>query len=151
MILFWFILGFIVAVAIARINANSNNSNKLFWTLFISFLLGIVGGTFAAKLIGSKNKTDLDQVHPTQVIYNVEQAIALGDITFESASVHMPEPVSQGTTPEPIEEALIGGVIIDIPENPPQNQQVCLSILTHRDMSIDKSTNKNEFTQLLTI
>ena len=49
MILIYFVLGFLLALGIARYN----QSNKLFWTLFMSFVLGIAGGSIYQKLTTS--------------------------------------------------------------------------------------------------
>lgn len=63
MILLWFLLGFVLIVAIARYNEN----DKLFWTLIFAYMFGIVGGKLYADFDKSdESKIDLAQVQPMQ-------------------------------------------------------------------------------------
>lgn len=58
-----FVIGTIVTFLIARYN----KSNKLFWTLFISMILGFVGGSIGSRMVNaSKNKVETTQFDPTQ-------------------------------------------------------------------------------------
>lgn len=65
MILTWFLLGIILILLIARYN----ESNKLFWTLLFSFMVGYAGTTMIVKTFGDENKKDvkLTQVCSTQM------------------------------------------------------------------------------------
>lgn len=68
MILLMILLGIVLAFSIARYN----QSNKLFWILFTSFVIGIAGGSVLTKVTKSHShsKEYVDQLHPTQVLYN---------------------------------------------------------------------------------
>lgn len=57
----WFLLGIAIIFGISRYN----ESNKLFWTLFISFVGMFTVGKVAAAIIGDNNKGN--KVHSTQV------------------------------------------------------------------------------------
>lgn len=61
MILVYFVLGIILAFVIARYN----ESNKLFWILLTSFMLGITGGTIWYKCTNKEVKKNLTMT-PTQ-------------------------------------------------------------------------------------
>lgn len=53
MILLWFLLGFALITALARYN----ESDKLFWTLLLAYLLGVAGGTIYSKIAVDENKS----------------------------------------------------------------------------------------------
>lgn len=65
MILLWFVLGILLAFGIARYN----ESNKLFWQLAISFVLGYAATVMVTRTInGSEQSSEnLVQVCPTQM------------------------------------------------------------------------------------
>lgn len=62
MILLWCLLGISLAFGIARYN----QSNKLFWILFTSFVIGIAGASVYNKLTNDQSETESVQVCPTQ-------------------------------------------------------------------------------------
>lgn len=65
MILLWFCLGILLAFGIARYN----ESNKLFWTLALSFILGFAGMVAIQRTVTPKeeqSEQNLTQLCPTQ-------------------------------------------------------------------------------------
>jgi uncharacterized membrane protein YeaQ/YmgE (transglycosylase-associated protein family) len=61
MILAWVFVGLIIAGMIARIN----QSNKLFWILFTSFMVGIAGSTVYNKCRATQCKTESSSYYHT--------------------------------------------------------------------------------------
>lgn len=99
MILFWLIIGLMLAIGIARIN----RSNKLFWAAFTSFAVGIAVESIITK-VNQKEDEVLTQVCPTQVVSGSSNAYAfLADVPPTTQSL-VPNPVSQDTTPVLSEE-----------------------------------------------
>lgn len=88
MILLCTLFGLIVAGAIARIE----KSNKLFWILFTSFMVGIAGGSLYNKCTSAKGKKDVTVVIPTSgkassnFTVTVEQALAPDSIVVKPMS-----------------------------------------------------------------
>ena len=70
MILLWFALGTLLAYGIARYN----ESNKLFWQLFLAFVLGFTATVVCNRAFHSEERSNdnLTQVCPTQVLYVVQ-------------------------------------------------------------------------------
>lgn len=66
MVLLWVFVGLIIAWAIARIN----QSNKLFWILFTSFMVGIAGGSLYHKYYDAQCKTSSSSYCHTLMTYN---------------------------------------------------------------------------------
>lgn len=99
MILLWFILGMLLIFAIARYN----ESNKLFWTLLFSFVMGFAG----TKMITSNHhgyeqgNDDLTQVYPTQVLLAKTTDYKFVNVMDDlmPKKVTASKPVSQGFTP----------------------------------------------------
>lgn len=64
MALFWFLLGIAIIFAIARYN----ESNRLFWVLFLSFVGSYMTASVVQKTLNdTQDKKNLVQVCPTQV------------------------------------------------------------------------------------
>lgn len=95
MILFWFLIGIALILCISRYN----ESDKLFWTLFISFI-----GTFAAtvavsKYISNKKQDKIEYVTsaPTQALYTGSHCYCVMPEPSVSATIEpsSSEPVSK--------------------------------------------------------
>lgn len=88
MTLFWFILGTALVFAIARYN----ESNKLFWTLFVSFIMGFA----VTKMVyehhegEEQNNVSLTQANPTQMSATAYNAQTL----YEYVAVATPKKVT---------------------------------------------------------
>lgn len=104
MILLWFVLGITLAFAIARYN----ESNKLFWTLAIAFLMGFAGTKMVYDSSSSEKKDNgsLTQVCPTQVPSGAVAYMLLAP-NLEAMNVTDSNPVGQGLIPEPCEGNVI--------------------------------------------
>lgn len=84
MTVLWFILGIALIFGMARYN----ESNKLFWTLLFSFIMGFAG----AKMVidshrgNEQNNGSLVQVYPTQMSTTVYDANAFLQTTMSLTS-----------------------------------------------------------------
>lgn len=76
MVLFWFLLGIALILCIARYN----ESNKLFWSLFVAY----VGAFTIASIVASignhePEKVNLTQTYPTQLHASAPNLFGLSD------------------------------------------------------------------------
>lgn len=94
MILFWCLLGIALAIGIARYN----QSNKLFWILFTSFVIGIAGASVYNKIVTPNNQTESTQVYPTQE-YSGSNSLVTIEPEYNMCAI-TPNLVSQDYTPE---------------------------------------------------
>jgi len=99
-----FVLGIIIIAGIARYN----QSNKLFWTLFIAFVLGFAGKKLVNDTFFSEKEqsgTSLNQAYPTQgLAVSLDSNMCL--FTNENCSatdVETQNLVSQEYTPDFVE------------------------------------------------
>ena len=105
MVLFWFIIGVIAITLIARYN----ESDKLFWKLFLAFVLGFASAKMYYHLTNERNENTLTQVSPTQAsmeLSGIAQFFLAGstpEITVSESYV----PVSQAYAPAGSESSLI--------------------------------------------
>ena len=114
MILLWCLCGFTTAFCIGRYN----QSNKLFWTLFTSFVLGIAGASVYNKYTQTtKEEIRTTQVCPTQdctatntVLVTIDAGIAVCN--------YLSAPVGQGILPE-CSSKMHGSVGASSPAEPP--------------------------------
>lgn len=105
MVLFWFIIGVIFIALIARYN----ESNALFWKLFLAFLLGFASCKMYIHLKNEQNKENLTQVCPTQESTELP-GIAQFFLAGNSPEITVSEnyaPVSKDYTPALSEMSLI--------------------------------------------
>lgn len=94
MILLWCLLAIAVAFGIGRYH----QSNKLFWSLFTSFVIGIAGAAVYNKIVTTEqSEVRSTQVLPTQVTSttNGNVTIAVEDAMYQESAL-----VSQAETPE---------------------------------------------------
>lgn len=105
MVLFWFIIGVIAITLIARYN----ESDKLFWKLFLAFVLGFASAKMYYHLTNERNENTLTQVSPTQAsmeLSGIAQFFLAGstpEITVSTSYV----PVSQAFAPAGSESNLV--------------------------------------------
>lgn len=100
MILLWFVLGILLAFAIARYN----ESNKLFWQLMLAFVLGYAATVMCTRTFDEEGRSsvNLTQVYPTQVpviMPNSKIYFLNGMCDVATTKVTASEPVSQDITP----------------------------------------------------
>lgn len=133
MALLWFILGVLLICCIARYN----ESNKLFWTLFASFVGFYAAASIAIACCNSEpNKEDLTQVCPTQLYTNTSSVQLLADdVCFTTYDVQCTS-VAAGKDyiPEPSKIAFISEVNNQLFDKPPQKPRLCYSTSTHLDV-----------------
>lgn len=123
-----FILGILIILGIARYN----QSNKLFWTLFVAYTLGFAGTKLVYDNFHEKKQSQqsLNQAYPTQGLLAMDNAFVCIDenvsyTTTETTS----NPVSQANTPGYIEDChtlsyvpgVTQGLYLHILPNPPNN------------------------------
>lgn len=114
MILLWCLLGISLAFGIARYN----QSNKLFWILFTSFVLGIAGASVYHKITDNQSEAESAQVCPTQEYFGSNQNC----VTLESddkVCALLPPLVSQDYTPEQ-SRRIVDDESIGVDTPPPQ-------------------------------
>ena len=141
MTLLYFFTAIILAFGIARFN----ESNKLFWELMISFMLGYAGTVMVDRTInGSKRSNEsLVQVCPTQtpnVASSNNSVCLLADAALAPAKVTALKSVVQDITPEEREIEIIPSEVFGRTRDQPQQTLTqppeCLkkSISTHHDV-----------------
>ena len=97
----WFLLG----VALIFIIARYNESNKLFWILFLSFIMGFAGAKMLLDSTSSDEQSNgnLTQVCPTQVPFDgIATTLFVISANLAASKVTDSNPVSQ-ETPEQCE------------------------------------------------
>lgn len=114
MILLWCLCGTLAAFCIGRYN----QSNKLFWALFTSFVLGIAGVSVYNKYTENQSEVQsTTQVYPTQ-----ESSVNGSNVapyTEPAMCASMPAPAGKVSTPE-YETASLVRTLCDItPQFPP--------------------------------
>lgn len=108
MILLWFVLGILLAFGIARYN----ESNKLFWQLAVSFILGYAATVMVTRTINGSERSseNLVQVCPTQmptVVSGSNTVYLLADTALAPTKVTALESAVQAFTPEEHEVSAI--------------------------------------------
>lgn len=103
MTLFLFILGILVVFAIARYN----ESNKLFWILFISYVLGFTGVKVILDTFKDKEQSSqsLNQAYPTQELFTTDGTcmFTITNVDNTTTVKVTSNPVSQVNTPDYVE------------------------------------------------
>lgn len=142
MILLLVTLGVLIAIIIARYN----ESNKLFWTLFTSFMVGIAGGhTYSQcnKTVSTSKKEICQHVSPTQ------HSSATANVTpaaEPATSTTVPAPVSKDTTHATTTKSSSESKVCVDTTTPPsddnKNIKVCTDSLIRPDK--DQFSTKNE-------
>lgn len=133
MFILWFILGMILILCIARYN----QSNKLFWTLFVSFV-GAFALTSVVLAANKPSKKNVDQVYSTQLCMDTSNASCalLADVIHDTTyGTEKSEPVAVSQfTPEPIDVPTTSEDFA-LRTNNTFSTQLCLIISTLRDTS----------------
>ena len=133
MFVLWFIIGIVLICCISRYN----ESNKLFWTLFASYVGAFALTTVVLSAHNKPSKENVDQVYSTQLCEDTSNAMCalLTDVFSTTNGTEKSEPVAVSQfTPE----------LINIPTtsedfalrtNNTFSTQLCLIISTLRDTS----------------
>ena len=118
MILLWCLIAIAIALGIARYN----QSNNLFWILFIAFLLGIAGASIYNKVVKSEHQSEaqLTQVCPTQDVQNVVDYLSCTKSVAETYEMSLePSLVSKDSTPEQSELSFVLSKWVAMTQTPP--------------------------------
>jgi len=113
MILTWVFVGLVIAFAIARIN----QSNKLFWILFTSFMVGIAGSSVYNKCRETQCKTESSSCYHTLLTCNT--------MDFNS-SVTIDESVYTDSK----ESSAVGNGELEFNDEVPTLSKCCVSVRT---------------------
>lgn len=117
MILLWLVIGLVFAIIIARLN----ESNKLFWIMFISFMTGVAGGYIYKQMSSAQSKSNLVQVNPTQESTPTLDYNLLANVMEETQSYSNTNLVSKDTNqPESKLDLTLSSTVKEVIENPPQ-------------------------------
>ena len=127
MALFWFICGILLICCIARYN----ESDKLFWTLLVSF----VGAFTAASVIiaicnNDKHENVNANVSPTQLYVNTTNTNALLATVFYNTTndVSYDTPVAVSKDYYIGNDVLSDSRVSNLEDKPPQSKQLCYNI-----------------------
>ena len=126
MALFWFICGILLICGIARYN----ESNKLFWTLLVSFV-----GTFAAASIviatcNNDTKNVKANVSPTQLYVSTQpSSLYAMDMTYDT-TYDVPTNTSVTVSKDYYisNDILSDSRVSNLEDKPPQSKQLCYNI-----------------------
>lgn len=136
MILLYFLIGTILCLAIARYN----ESNKLFWILYTSFMIGIAGGHIYSRMTEDADDdkvTFVNESRPTQALVQTFIPSLIGMLANEPELTTRPamaEPVSQQNVSGFNESTIISSDYISSLLKPPTLS--CIHILTPVDLSV---------------
>lgn len=133
MFVLWFIIGIVLICCISRYN----ESNKLFWTLFASYVGAFALTTVLLSAHNKPSKENVDQVYSTQLCEDTSNAMCalLTDVFNTTNGTEKSEPVAVSkSTPEPINIRTISeDCMLRIVK--PFNPQLCIPISTHLDQN----------------
>lgn len=128
--LLWVLLGVVLAWALARIN----QSNKLFWILFTSFMVGIAGAALMNKVVSAQSENEIIQTCITQSSEVTSDSCPVtGDLLMTPSSL---VPNSVGKTQSDVKDfnftTCKGHVLLRT--QPPINHRLCIkNSTTHHD------------------
>lgn len=117
MTLFWFLLGIAVIIGIARYN----ESDKLFWSLFVSLIGTFLAVSVVCTYINSKkqNKVEYITSNPTQVLYSGSHIYALaGPTVTANNGVAAPVPVSKDDIMMCVIDNVLSKVVVSARDQP---------------------------------
>ena len=125
MALFWFICGILLICGIARYN----ESNKLFWTLLVSFV-----GTFAAASIviatcNNDTKSVATNVSPTQLYVSTQpSSLYAMDMTYDTTYDVLTSTSVTVSKDYYISNDVLSDSRVSNLEDKPQSKQLCYNI-----------------------
>lgn len=134
MALFWFICGILLICAISRYN----ESNKLFWTLMVSFVGAFTAASVIIAMCNDEHKENVvANVSPTQLYVNTTNADTLLATVFYNTTndVSYDTPVAVSKDYYISNDILLCSRVSNLNDKPPQNKQLCYNISTHLKLS----------------
>lgn len=131
MTLLTFIIGMLIILGIARYN----ESNKLFWILFVSYVLGFAGTKMLIDAFSDKqqNEVSLNQAYPTQGLPTMDNAfVCIVDNISDATTLTSSNPVGQVNTPDYVENiptlsyvhGVTHGLYLHMLANPPNDVEI---------------------------
>lgn len=117
MTLFWFLLGIAFIIGIARYN----ESDKLFWSLFVSFIGAFLAVSVVRAYVNSKKQDKVEYItsNPTQVLYSGSHIYALADPTVTANyGVAAPVPVSKDDIMMCVIDNVLSKVVVSARDQP---------------------------------
>ena len=134
MALFWFICGILLICAISRYN----ESNKLFWTLMVSFVGAFTAASVIIAMCNDEHKENVvANVSPTQLYVNTTNTNALLATVFYNTTndVSYDTPVAVSKDYYIGNDVLSDSRVSNLEDKPPQSRQLCYNISTHLKLS----------------
>lgn len=133
MILAWVFVGLVIAGIIARIN----QSNKLFWILFTSFMVGIAGSSVYNKCRTTQCKTTSSSYCHTLQTYN--SMVNIGQVTIDDCTQLsiLPTAAGNGELEFNDEVEALSKCCVETRKQPPRSLKLkkeCLNILTRPEI-----------------
>ena len=127
MALFWFICGILLICAISRYN----ESNKLFWTLMVSFVGAFTAASVIIAMCNDEHKENVvANVSPTQLYVSTQSSsLCAMDMTYNTT---YDVPTSTSVTVS--KDYYIGNNVLsdsrvsNLEDKPPQSKQLCYNI-----------------------
>lgn len=92
------LLAFIIGIVLITLIARYNESNKLFWSLLVCYVLGFTGvKLYIDNFTNNESKVKLEQVQPTQGLIASSGSLVylLADESTSTNKTIMSKPVSQ--------------------------------------------------------
>lgn len=134
MILAWVFVGLMIAGVIARIN----QSNKLFWILFTSFMVGIAGSSIYNKCRATQCKETSSSYCHTLLTCNPMSSVSSVTIDGDMyLGVATPTAAGNGKLEFNDESEALSKCCVETRTEPPQSLKLkkeCLNILTHPEL-----------------
>lgn len=134
MILTWVFVGLLLAWAIARIN----QSNKLFWILFTSFMVGIAGSSIYNKCRATQCETESSSYYHTLLTcntMNITRSVTIDESMCVGASA--PAAAGNGELEFNDNVEALSKCCVETRKQPPRTLKLkkeCLNILTHPEL-----------------
>lgn len=136
MILLWVFVGLLIALALARIN----QSNKLFWILFTSFMVGIASSSVYNKYRKAQCKTESSSYYHTPLTHASKShyyIMKFDDNVYLSATTQTTAGNGKLEFSDNVEA--LSKCCVETRKQPPRTvklKKVCLNILTHPERKI---------------
>lgn len=136
MILVWVFVGLLIALALARIN----QSNKLFWILFTSFMVGIASSSVYNQYRKTQCKTESSSYYHTPLTHTSKShcyIMKFDDSVYLSATTQTTAGNGKLEFNDNVEA--LSKCCVETRKQPPRTvklKKVCLNILTHPERKI---------------
>ena len=126
MALFWFVCGILLIYAIARYN----ESNKLFWTLLVSFIGAFTVASIVLSSDSNEKKNVTANISPTQLYVSTQpSSLYAMDVTYDT-TYDVPTSTSVTVSKDYYisNDVLSDSRVSNLEDKPPQSKQLCYNI-----------------------